>query len=91
MAPPRSLCSLPPEGALSTFGRPGGTELHALNTEPNLEAPDDFYEALLDAHHGISDEQSHDLNARLVLLLANQIGRLDVLKAALAAAREGMV
>lgn len=61
-----------------------------LNTEPNLEAPDDFYEALLDAHQGLSDEQSHDLNARLVLLLANQIGRLEVLKLALAAAREGM-
>ena len=62
----------------------------ALNTEPNLEAPDDFYAALLDAHQGLSDEQSHDLNARLVLLLANQIGRLDVLKLALAAAREGV-
>ena len=62
----------------------------ALNTEANLEAPDDFYEALLDAHQGLSDEQSHDLNARLVLLLANQIGRLDVLKEALAAAREGL-
>ena len=64
--------------------------MSALNTEPNLEAPDDFYEALLDAHQGLSDEQSHDLNARLVLLLANQIGRMDVLKEALAAAREGL-
>ena len=62
----------------------------ALNTEANLEAPDDFYEALLDAHQGLSDEQSHDLNARLVLLMANQIGRLEVLKEALAAAREGL-
>jgi Protein of unknown function (DUF2783) len=61
-----------------------------LQTEPNIEAPDDFYEALLDAHQGLSDEQSHDLNARLVLLLANQVGRLDVLKEALAAAREGL-
>jgi hypothetical protein len=64
--------------------------MSALNTEPSLEAPDDFYEALLDAHQGLSDEQSHDLNARLVLLLANQIGHLDVLKEALAAAREGL-
>ncbi len=62
----------------------------ALNTEPNLDAPDDFYEALLDAHHGLSEAQSHDLNARLVLLLANQIGRMDVLREALAAAREGL-
>jgi hypothetical protein len=61
----------------------------ALNTDPHLERPDDFYEALLDTHQGLSAEQSHALNARLVLLLANHIGRLDVLTAALAAARQG--
>jgi hypothetical protein len=61
----------------------------ALNTTAHLESPDDFYEALLDAHQGLSPQQSHALNARLVLLLANQVGRLDVLRAALAAAREG--
>jgi hypothetical protein len=60
-----------------------------LNTGAGLESPDDFYEALLDAHQGLSLEQSHALNARLVLLLAGEIGRLDVLRAALAAAREG--
>ncbi len=61
-----------------------------LITEPNLERPDDFYEALLAAHQGLTPAQSHDLNARLVLLLANQIGRLDVLKAAFAAARANL-
>ena len=61
-----------------------------LITDPHLERPDDFYEALLGAHQGLSTEQSHDLNARLVLLLANHIGRLDVLKAALAAARANL-
>ncbi|MEM7710846.1 MAG: DUF2783 domain-containing protein [Pseudomonadota bacterium] len=30
---------------------------------------DDLYAALLDAHHGLSDDESHALNARLVLLL----------------------
>jgi hypothetical protein len=58
-----------------------------LHTDPHLEAPDDFYEALIDAHRGLGAEESHALNARLVLLLANHIGRLDVLKQALAAAR----
>lgn len=57
--------------------------------EPKLERPDDFYEALLDAHQGLTLEQSHALNARLLLILANEVGRLDTLKAALAAAREG--
>ena len=61
-----------------------------LITEPNLERPDDVYEALLAAHQGLTPAQSHDLNARLVLLLANQIGRLDVLKAAFAAARANL-
>ena len=61
-----------------------------LITEPNLERPDDVYEALLAAHQGLTPDQSHDLNARLVLLLANQIGCLDVLKAAFAAARANL-
>lgn len=60
----------------------------ALDTALRLAQPDDFYELLLDAHHGLTTEQSHDLNARLVLLLANQVGDLEVLKEALAAARE---
>ena len=59
-----------------------------LVTTPNLDAPDDFYEALIDAHRDLSAEQSHALNARLVLLLANHIGRQPVLKQALAAARQ---
>jgi len=58
--------------------------------ENKLERPDDFYEALLAAHHGLTAEQSHALNARLVLILANEVGRLDTLQQALAAAREGI-
>ncbi|MEQ1685736.1 MAG: DUF2783 domain-containing protein [Burkholderiaceae bacterium] len=58
-----------------------------LITTPNLGAPDDFYEALIDAHRDLSSEQSQALNARLVLLLANHIGDFGVLKQALLAAR----
>jgi Protein of unknown function (DUF2783) len=58
-----------------------------LITEPNLEAPDPFYEALIDTHRELDEPQSHALNARLILLLANHIGRQDVLLAALQAAR----
>ncbi|HEX7435314.1 MAG TPA: DUF2783 domain-containing protein [Caldimonas sp.] len=58
-----------------------------LNTEPNLESADDFYEALIDAHHDLSAAQSHELNAKLVLLLAKHIGTLAVLREALTAAR----
>ena len=58
-----------------------------LNTDFNLESADDFYEALIDAHRGLDESQSHALNARLVLLLANHVGSLAVLREALAAAR----
>jgi Protein of unknown function (DUF2783) len=58
-----------------------------LTTTPHLDAPDDFYEALIDAHRDLSAAESHALNARLVLLLANHIGALPVLREALAAAR----
>lgn len=60
-----------------------------LILEPNLTRPDDFYEALIESHRGLSAEQSALLNAKLILLLANQIGDLDVLRAAIAKAREG--
>ncbi|MES3015176.1 MAG: DUF2783 domain-containing protein [Pseudomonadota bacterium] len=59
-----------------------------LITDPHLSAPDDFYEALIDAHRDLAPTDSHALNARLVLLLANHIGAQDVLKQALVAARE---
>jgi hypothetical protein len=51
---------------------------------------DDFYEALIDTHRDLSDEQSEALNARLILLLANQIGDIGVLREALALARQGV-
>ena len=62
-----------------------------LNTDFNLESADDFYEALIDAHRGLNEPQSHALNTRLVLLLANHVGSLAVLREALAAARASML
>ena len=58
-----------------------------LDNENNIQQPDDFYQALIDAHCGLTDEQSAALNARLVLLLANQIGDLNTLRQAITAAR----
>jgi hypothetical protein len=59
-----------------------------LVTDPNLPAPDDFYEQLIALHRGLDDAQSALVNAKLVLLLANHIGDPEVLAAAMAAARE---
>jgi anthranilate phosphoribosyltransferase len=63
----------------------------ALNAESNIARPDDFYQALIDAHAGLTEAQSAALNARLILLLANQVGDLDTLREAIAAARESMI
>ncbi len=60
-----------------------------LRTESAFANPDEFYDALIAAHRDLSEAQSAELNAKLILLLANHIGDLDVIREALAAAREG--
>jgi Protein of unknown function (DUF2783) len=59
-----------------------------MNTNPHFQDADAFYEQLLDAHAGLSRDDSELLNARLILLLANQIGDAAVLKACMEAARD---
>lgn len=59
-----------------------------LNLQPNIPDPDGFYAELIRAHEGLSDAQSADFNARLVLLLANHVGDREVIRQALEAARE---
>lgn len=53
----------------------------------NIDDFDDFYEALIDTHNGLSEAQSQMLNAQLILLLSNHIGDLGVLRKAIALAR----
>lgn len=59
-----------------------------MKTTLNLQDADGFYEQLLDAHAGLSREASELLNARLVLLLANQVGDPRVLRECVAAAAQ---
>ena len=61
-----------------------------LNTDPNLAAPDDFYERLIATHRGLTDSESALVNAKLVLLFANHIGDADVIAQAMTAARDGI-
>ena len=56
-----------------------------------LQAPDDFYAALLDAHQGLSEAQSQELHAKLVLLLADAVGDPTRLAELLAAARASVL
>lgn len=62
-----------------------------LITTPHFTSPDDFYEALIDAHRDLATSQSHQLNAKLVLLLANHIGDEAVLREALDIARSNVL
>ncbi|AWK86167.1 DUF2783 domain-containing protein [Azospirillum thermophilum] len=61
-----------------------------LATENRFASPDDFYQALIDTHRDLTAEQSAALNAKLILLLANHIGDMEVLTEALRLARKGV-
>ena len=59
-----------------------------MKTSLHLQDADGFYEQLLDVHEGLTREQSELLNARLILLLANQVGDTKILRDCIEAARE---
>jgi hypothetical protein len=59
-----------------------------LRTEDHFAGRgDDVYELLVSAYRDLNPADGRALNARLVLLLANHIGDLDVIDEAIAAAR----
>ena len=57
-----------------------------LTTTPNLPRPDEAYARLIAAHDGLTEAESHAMNARLILILMNHIGDDAVLTEALRAA-----
>lgn len=61
-----------------------------LKHDANIADADGLYAAIIEAHGGLSRDDSMALNARLVLLLANHIGDAQVLHEALAAARASL-
>jgi hypothetical protein len=58
-----------------------------LITKSNLTRPDESYALLIATHDGLSEAESHALNARLILILMNHIGDHAVLTQALETAR----
>jgi hypothetical protein len=58
-----------------------------LITANNLSDPDDSYARLIATHDGLTEAQSHALNARLVLILMNQVGDARTIAEALDLAR----
>ena len=59
-----------------------------LDTESRFENPDAAFQLIVDAHRALDAEESATFNARLVLLLANHIGDMDVLRQAVEAAKQ---
>jgi Protein of unknown function (DUF2783) len=64
--------------------------MSTLDTSPRLDDPDGLFEALVEAHRDLDAEASRRLDARLVLLLANHIGSVAVVREAIAAARDAV-
>jgi hypothetical protein len=58
-----------------------------LVTTSQFANPDAAYVALVEARRGLSDAAAAALDARLVLILANHIGDLEVLQQAIALAK----
>ena len=69
-------------------GNRSRVEISGLNTLPNIANPDEFYHQLVELHTGLGVEESLKLNAKIILLLANQVGDASVLAAILRAARQ---
>ena len=59
-----------------------------VRVEPAMDDPDRFYEELVAAHEGLTLEESFELNARLLMLLANQVGRGAILSECIRLAKE---
>jgi hypothetical protein len=62
-----------------------------LSTSSNFAKPDDAFRMIVESHRGLSDAQSADLDAALVLVLANHIGDLEVLREAIELAKRLLV
>ena len=62
-----------------------------LSTSSNFAKPDDAFRTVVEAHRGLTDEQSADLDAALVLILANHIGDIEVLREAITLAKRRML
>ena len=61
--------------------------MNQLKLYPNIERGDDFYEALIAAHEGLSEKESIEFNSRLILILSNQVGDPEILAEALEIAK----
>ena len=59
-----------------------------LMTASRFRDPDQAFVMLVEARRGLTERDASELDARLVLILANHIGDIDVLREAIALAKQ---
>lgn len=63
-------------------------ESKVMHTEINVDDPDGFYAKLIELHEGLSVDESLKVNAKLILMMANEIGDRSTLDEMLAYLRD---
>jgi hypothetical protein len=61
-----------------------------LETAPNIDDPDAFYQELIDSQRDMTEEEAELMNAKLILILANHVGDRTVLREAIRIAGGGV-
>jgi hypothetical protein len=61
----------------------------AIIVEPNIDRPDDLYAEIVGLTAGLTDAEAFARQAKLILLLANQIGDVDVVARLVCLAAQG--
>ncbi len=59
-----------------------------LTTASQFKDPDEAFVTLVEARRGLTETEASELDAKLVLILANHIGDLDVLREAITFAKQ---
>jgi len=54
-----------------------------LNVKANIPRPDDFYQQLIDMQRNLSEDEVQLANAKLILIMANHIGDMEILSEAM--------
>lgn len=62
--------------------------MNKLNLQPNIADPDTFYAELIALQANLSDDEALTVYNKLILLLANHIGDMTILREAFTVAKE---
>jgi hypothetical protein len=84
---PSSIATLTDGAGPLGWNRYDESSMSKLITSSQFSSPDAAYVALVEARRGLGEQEAAELDAKLVLILANHIGDLNVLAEAIALAK----